>query len=92
MPDTSSTRSEDVLTQLVTGPSLREVASNALRTALDSAYPSLGIDPVKAMVVTPTWTLTESQVTPGPRRPTPVRIVDRCVGAAHAVGTDRNLY
>ena len=68
MPDTSSTRSEDVLTQLVTGPSLREVASNALRTALDSAYPSLGIDPVKAMVVTPTWTLTESQVTPGPRR------------------------
>jgi hypothetical protein len=68
MPDTSSTRSEDVLTQLVTGPSLWEVASNALRTALDSAYPSLGIDPVKAMVVTPTWTVTESEVMPGPRR------------------------
>jgi hypothetical protein len=68
MPDTSSTRSEDVLTQLVTGPSLWEVASNALRTALDSTYPNLGIDPVKAMVVTPTWTVTESEVMPGPRR------------------------
>lgn len=68
MPDTSSTRSEDVLTQLVTGPSLREVASNALRTALDAAYPSLHIDPTQAMVVTPTWTVTGSQVTPGIRR------------------------
>ncbi|WP_223521266.1 DUF6543 domain-containing protein [Pseudomonas sp. GL-B-19] len=68
MPDTSSTRSEDVLTQLVTGPSLREVATNALRTALDAAYPSLDIDPVQAMVVTPTWTVSGNQVTPGLRR------------------------
>ncbi len=68
MPDTSSTCPEDVLTQLVTGPSLREVASNALRTVLDAAYPSLDIDPVQAMVVTPTWTVSGDQVTSGPHR------------------------
>ncbi|VVO85726.1 dermonecrotic toxin domain-containing protein [Pseudomonas fluorescens] len=68
MPDTSSTRSEDVLTQLVTGPSLREVATNALRTALEAAYPSLVIDPVQAIVVTPTWSVSDNQVTPDLRR------------------------
>lgn len=68
MPETSSTRSEDVLTQLVTGPSLREVASNALRTALVAAYPKLDINPDQAMVVTPTWSLTGGQVTPGVRQ------------------------
>jgi len=68
MSETSSTRSEDVLTQLVTGPSLREVASNALRMALDAAYPNLDIDPARTMVVTPTWNVSISQVTPGPYR------------------------
>ncbi|MDR7281391.1 hypothetical protein J2X84_000205 [Pseudomonas corrugata] len=68
MPDTSSTRSEDVLTQLVTGPSLREVATNALRTALEAAYPSLDIDPVQAMIGTPTWIVSVEQVTSGPHR------------------------
>lgn len=44
------------------------MASNALRTVLDAAYPSLDIDPVQAMVVTPTWTVSGDQVTSGPHR------------------------
>ncbi|TPG81756.1 DUF6543 domain-containing protein [Pseudomonas arsenicoxydans] len=68
MPDTPPTSPEDILSQLVTGPSIREVASNALRAVLDVAYPSLNIEPAQAMVVTPTWHIINGQVTPGDSR------------------------
>ena len=68
MPDTPSEISEDILTQLVTGPSIREVASNSLRTALGTAYPQLHIDPNLTMVVTPVWTIAGKEVTPGNNR------------------------
>jgi hypothetical protein len=65
MPDTPSINPDDILTQLVTGPSIREVASNSLRAALDIEYPQLHIDPNLTMVVTPVWTIIDNQVLPG---------------------------
>ncbi|MHA6136599.1 dermonecrotic toxin domain-containing protein [Pseudomonas mohnii] len=56
-----------LLTQLITGPSIREVATHALQPALKALYPNLQIDPRLAMVVTPTWALHEQRVEPGPR-------------------------
>jgi hypothetical protein len=56
-----------LLTQLVAGPSIREVATHALQPALKTLYPLLSIDPRLAMVVTPTWTLHNQAVVPGPR-------------------------
>jgi len=56
-----------LLTQLVAGPSIREVATHALQPALKTLYPQLSIDPRLAMVVTPTWTLHNQAVAPGPR-------------------------
>lgn len=68
MSETSSPNSVDVLTQLVTGPSLREVATNALRPALNTLYPSLDLDPQLTMVVTPTWQTEGNHVIPGHSR------------------------
>ncbi|WP_223532003.1 DUF6543 domain-containing protein [Pseudomonas sp. GL-RE-20] len=76
MPETSTSLSapdlsadqDALLTQLVAGPSIREVATHALQPALKALYPDLHIDPRLAMVVTPTWTLHEQRVVPGPRR------------------------
>lgn len=68
MPESSPTSAVDVLTQLVTGPSLTEVASNALRPALKTLYPNLEINPQLAMVVTPTWNIEGSHVVPGHNR------------------------
>ncbi|WKL54993.1 hypothetical protein Q1W70_10670 [Pseudomonas kielensis] len=56
-----------LLTQLVAGPSIREVATHALQPALKTLYPQLSIDPQLAMVVTPTWTSHDHAVVPGPR-------------------------
>ncbi|MNM20258.1 hypothetical protein D3C81_305940 [compost metagenome] len=56
-----------LLTQLVAGPSIREVATHALQPALKTLYPQLSIDPRLAMVVTPTWALREQRVVAGPR-------------------------
>jgi hypothetical protein len=56
-----------LLTQLVAGPSIREVATHALQPALKTLYPQLSIDPRLAMVVTPIWTLREQRVVAGPR-------------------------
>ncbi|WP_448109803.1 dermonecrotic toxin domain-containing protein [Pseudomonas azerbaijanoccidentalis] len=56
-----------LLTQLVAGPSIREVATHALQPALKKLYPQLSIDPRLAMVVTPTWTLREQRAVAGPR-------------------------
>ncbi|WCM53412.1 hypothetical protein OH720_10485 [Pseudomonas sp. WJP1] len=68
MPATPSSNPDDILTQLVTGPSIREVASTSIRTALDTEYPQLHIDPNLTMVATPVWTLTDNQVLPGNSR------------------------
>ncbi|MFY0730056.1 hypothetical protein [Pseudomonas sp. NFX15] len=56
-----------LLTQLVAGPSIREVATHVLQPALKTLYPQLSIDPRLAMVVTPTWTLSGQRVAAGPR-------------------------
>ncbi|WP_448118409.1 dermonecrotic toxin domain-containing protein [Pseudomonas serbica] len=65
MPDSPAINPDDVLTQLVAGPSIREVAAKSLRTALDIHYPNLHIDPNVTMVVTPAWIMTDAQVVPG---------------------------
>jgi hypothetical protein len=75
MTDTSSPPSETglstdqdaLLTQLVAGPSIREVATHALQPALKTLYPQLSIDPRLAMVVTQTWTFHDQRAVPGPR-------------------------
>lgn len=71
-PDTSviptlSADREALLTQLVAGPSITEVATHALQPALDKLYPHLKIDPRLAVVVTPTWMFDGPLVSPGPR-------------------------
>ncbi|MCP1498766.1 hypothetical protein J2Y86_003473 [Pseudomonas migulae] len=68
MSDTPSEISEDVLTQLVTGPSIREVASTSLRIALATLYPQLHIDPNLTMVVTPVWTIAGEEIRSGKNR------------------------
>lgn len=68
MPETTTPNAEDVLTQLVTGPSIREVAATTLAPALSKLYPSLKIDPTLATVVTPTWVITDDGVVPGENR------------------------
>ncbi|TKJ83014.1 hypothetical protein PkoCFBP13504_16175 [Pseudomonas koreensis] len=65
MPEIPSPSAVDVVTQLVTGPSLREVASKTLRPALKTLYPQLDLDPQSAMVVRPTWVIEDDQVVPG---------------------------
>ncbi|VVN26857.1 dermonecrotic toxin domain-containing protein [Pseudomonas fluorescens] len=65
MPEIPSPSAVDILTQLVTGPSLREVASKTLRPALKTLYPDLEIDPQRAVVVRPTWVIQDDQVVPG---------------------------
>ncbi|RKS20227.1 hypothetical protein BJ917_4122 [Pseudomonas sp. WPR_5_2] len=66
MPETSSPSAVDVLTQLVTGPSLQDVASKVLRPALKTLYPSLDLDPQLSILVTPTWQVENERVIPGP--------------------------
>lgn len=68
MPAIPSNNPDDILTQLVTGPSLREVASTSIRTALDTEYPQLHIDPNLTVVVTPAWTISDNQVLPANSR------------------------
>ncbi|MGR3886618.1 dermonecrotic toxin domain-containing protein [Pseudomonas sp. 1152_12] len=45
----------ELLTQLTSVPTTREVASTTLRTALRELYPALDIDPDLAMVCRPSW-------------------------------------
>jgi len=65
MPEIPHQKELDLLTELVTGPSVNEVAAHFLRPELDALYPQLKIDPMLAMVVTPTWLITEDRVVPG---------------------------
>ena len=66
--DPASSNPSDLLTQLVTGPSIREVASRILQDDLKQLYPQLEIDPGVAMVVTPSWRIVAGTVQPGPLR------------------------
>lgn len=59
----------ELLTQLTTGPTTREVAANTLRLALKEQYPTLNIDPDLAIVVTPRWRVVDGIVEPGPPIP-----------------------
>jgi len=67
-----------LLTQLVTGPSIREVATHALQPALKALYPNLHIDPRLAMVVMRT-------------RATALQIADRHAGAPWCSGHASDL-
>ncbi|WP_338493860.1 hypothetical protein [Pseudomonas trivialis] len=64
MNDLVLTDSETLLTQLTTNPSLREVASGTLKTALHELYPTLDIDPNLAIVRTPRWTVLNGELIP----------------------------
>ena len=58
----------DLLTQLTTGPSLREVAAATLRSSLRELYPDLDIDPDLTLLVTPHWQITAEAILPGAPR------------------------
>ncbi|WP_438300203.1 dermonecrotic toxin domain-containing protein [Pseudomonas sp. NMS19W] len=68
MPETHRPDIADLQTRLLSGPSLRDAASNALRPALKVLYPDLDIDPQLAIVVTPTWSIEEDYVVAGPEQ------------------------
>ncbi|PTT32746.1 DUF6543 domain-containing protein [Pseudomonas sp. HMWF021] len=57
--------SSDLLTQLVTGPSMHEVASSILYPALTELYPDLAINPDRTLVVKPTWLVENAKITVG---------------------------
>ena len=65
MSEKASPSAVDAVTQLMSGPSLREIASKTLRPALKTLYPDLDIDPQLAMVVSPTWIMQDDQVIAG---------------------------
>lgn len=52
----------DLITQLITGPTLREVAAKVLRVGLATLYPALALDPDQAMVATPSWEHENDQI------------------------------
>ncbi|WP_439854203.1 dermonecrotic toxin domain-containing protein [Pseudomonas yamanorum] len=54
-----------LITQLTTGPTLRDVACNTLRPALKELYPQLDIDPDLAVVVSPLWLARDGKILPG---------------------------
>ncbi|MFJ2711396.1 dermonecrotic toxin domain-containing protein [Pseudomonas sp. NPDC087346] len=66
MPESTTPSAVDVLTQLVSGPSLTEVASNTLIPILAKMYPLLSIDPTRTMVATPTWIINNDGIEAGP--------------------------
>lgn len=65
MSETTLQKELDLLTELITGPLISEVATKVLRPALDALYPQLKIDPTLATVVSPAWTITRDRVIPG---------------------------
>lgn len=66
MPERTAPSAVDVLTQLVSGPSLTEVATSTLLPALAQLYPQQSIEPALSMVATPTWQVREDKVVAGP--------------------------
>ena len=77
MPELPTPSAVDIVTQLVTGPSLHEVAAKTLAPALKTLYPDLEIDPQLAMVVEPTWEIDNDQVFAG--RPNVETLTDALV-------------
>ena len=61
MSETTLRKELDLLTELITGPLISEVAANVLRPALAALYPHLKINPSLATVVSPTWTSSTGQ-------------------------------
>ncbi|OPA82973.1 hypothetical protein BFW86_28580 [Pseudomonas fluorescens] len=53
-----------LLTQLTTGPTMREVAANVLRAALMEQYPTLNLNPDLTQVVTPRWRVSADAIEP----------------------------
>ncbi|KRP47415.1 hypothetical protein SAMN04490190_4062 [Pseudomonas libanensis] len=78
----------ELLTQLTTGPTTREVAATTLRAALKELYPTLHIDPDLAKVVSPQWEVVGSAVEPAPA------IVESLTSvlARQALSNDRVTY
>lgn len=71
---------KDLLTQLTTGPSLREVAAATLRSSLRELYPDLDIDPDLALLITPGWQITAEVILPGtPHAQSLTGALSRCV-------------
>ncbi|RBL69447.1 hypothetical protein C3E98_020535 [Pseudomonas sp. MWU13-2625] len=66
MRESTAPSAVDVLTQLVSGPSLTEVASGALRPALAGMDPPVTIDPALALIATPTWLVDDDGIEVGP--------------------------
>ncbi len=64
----ASLNTNALVTQLTTGPSLREVAAAALQPQLRALYPQLDIDPNLAVVVSPAWQLANGHLPTGPSR------------------------
>jgi hypothetical protein len=64
--DNHRTSPYELLVQLTSGPTSREVASSILRVALKEQYPTLEIDPDLAVVVTPRWRIVEHLIQPAP--------------------------
>ena len=77
MPELPTPSAVDIVPQLVTGPSLHEVATKTLAPALKTLYPDLEIDPQQAMVVEPTWEIDNDQVFAG--RPNVETLTDALV-------------
>ncbi|WP_421558192.1 dermonecrotic toxin domain-containing protein [Pseudomonas canadensis] len=65
MNDLISSVNSELLTQVTTGPSLREVASVTLREALRELYPRLDINPDLATVNDPRWYLRDGEIIRG---------------------------
>ncbi len=65
MNDVVSPENSEILTQLSSGPSVREVASATLRQALDEMYPELEINPDLATVYQPQWYPVDDTILPG---------------------------
>lgn len=65
MPDAMPSMPSDLIAQLISGPSLREVATGLLVAELNKLYPQLDIDPGRAMVVTPLWESKDGEIIHG---------------------------
>lgn len=94
MPEIPTPSAVDVLTQLVTGPSLWEVATNTLRPALKTLYPELELDPRQTLVVTPVWQIDGDRVIPGRSRSESLTnvLVRLGLGATTVTWIDREHY
>lgn len=78
----------ELLTQLTTGPTAREVAAATLRSALKELYPNLNIDPDLAVVVSPQWEVVGNAVE---RAPATVESLTSVL-AHQALSSDRVTY